>query len=64
MSLMGSRNATMEDFDFVREAISAGYVDIDRYITHRSNFEEMINHFDSWLKPESRVIKALVELND
>ncbi|CAM4496495.1 zinc-binding alcohol dehydrogenase family protein [Paenibacillus typhae] len=64
MSLMGSRNATMEDFDFVRRAISAGYVDIERYITHRSNFEDMINQFDSWLKPESKVIKALVEMND
>ncbi|MBY0014061.1 zinc-binding alcohol dehydrogenase family protein [Paenibacillus typhae] len=64
MSLMGSRNATMEDFDFVRRAIAAGYVDIDRYITHRSNFKDMINQFDSWLKPESKVIKALVEMND
>ncbi|MNB91700.1 putative L-galactonate oxidoreductase [compost metagenome] len=63
MSLMGSRNATMEDFDFVLKAISAGYVDIDRYITHRTSFEGMISCFDSWLKPESKVIKALVEIN-
>ncbi|WP_339319576.1 zinc-binding alcohol dehydrogenase family protein [Paenibacillus sp. FSL R10-2734] len=64
MTLMGSRNATMEDFDYVLRAISAGYVDIDRYITHRSAFSDMINVFDSWLKPESKVIKALLELND
>lgn len=64
MTLMGSRNATMEDFDFVLKAISAGYVDIDRYITHRTAFEDMIYDFDSWLKPESNVIKALVEIND
>ncbi|MBY9078334.1 zinc-binding alcohol dehydrogenase family protein [Paenibacillus sp. HN-1] len=64
MTLMGSRNATMDDFDFVLQAISAGYVDIDRYVTHRAAFKEMINHFDYWLKPEAKVIKALVEIND
>ena len=63
MTLMGSRNATMEDFNFVLNAISAGYVDIERYITHRTAFEDMISQFDSWLKPESKVIKALVEIN-
>lgn len=64
MTLMGSRNATMEDFDFVLQALSAGAIDIDRYITHRSAFQDMMDQFDSWLKPESRVIKALVEMND
>ncbi|WP_310831708.1 zinc-binding alcohol dehydrogenase family protein [Paenibacillus pedocola] len=64
MTVMGSRNATMEDFDFVLKAISAGYIDIDRYITHRSSFEGMTSQFESWLKPESKVIKALVEIND
>ncbi|MNP65943.1 putative L-galactonate oxidoreductase [compost metagenome] len=64
LSLMGSRNATMEDFGFVLKAISAGYVDLDRYITHRSKFEDMISHFESWLKPESKVIKAVVEIGE
>lgn len=64
MTLMGSRNATREDFDYVLKAISAGYIDVDRYITHRTSFGDMINQFDSWLKPESKVIKALVEIND
>jgi 2-desacetyl-2-hydroxyethyl bacteriochlorophyllide A dehydrogenase len=64
MTLMGSRNATREDFDEVLKAISAGYIDIDRYITHRTAFRDMISQFDSWLKPESKVIKALVEIND
>lgn len=63
MTLMGSRNATMEDFQFVTKAISAGYIDVERYITHRASFEEMINQYDSWLKPESNVIKALVEID-
>lgn len=63
MTLMGSRNATMEDFNFVTNAISEGYIDIDTYITHRTSFENMIDQFDDWLKPNSNVIKALVEID-
>ncbi|KRE91321.1 alcohol dehydrogenase [Paenibacillus sp. Soil766] len=62
LTLMGSRNATMEDFDTVRSALMTGSIDIERYITHRVSFEEMVDHFESWLKPESKVIKAMVSL--
>lgn len=62
MTLMGSRNATIEDFAAVQEAVRSGSIDVDSFITHRVPFAEMINHFDSWLKPESKVIKAMVEL--
>ncbi|OCT14675.1 alcohol dehydrogenase [Paenibacillus pectinilyticus] len=60
LTLMGSRNATMADFDTVRSALKTGSIDIERYITHRSSFEEMVDQFESWLKPESKVIKAMV----
>jgi 2-desacetyl-2-hydroxyethyl bacteriochlorophyllide A dehydrogenase len=62
MTLMGSRNATREDFDTVIAAIQSGHVDVSSFITHRSPFESMISSFDNWLKPESKVIKAMVEL--
>ncbi|MEV5026939.1 zinc-binding alcohol dehydrogenase family protein [Paenibacillus sp. LPE1-1-1.1] len=62
MTLMGSRNATIEDFAAVQEAVRSGSIDVSSFITHRVPFAEMINHFDSWLKPESKVIKAMVEL--
>lgn len=62
MTLMGSRNATIEDFAAVREAVQSGAIDVPSFITHRVPFAEMIGHFDSWLKPESKVIKAMVEL--
>ncbi|SFF47804.1 2-desacetyl-2-hydroxyethyl bacteriochlorophyllide A dehydrogenase [Paenibacillus algorifonticola] len=62
LTLMGSRNATREDFDIVIEAVSRGSVNVDRLITHRSSFEGLIGVFDEWLKPESKVIKAIVEL--
>jgi 2-desacetyl-2-hydroxyethyl bacteriochlorophyllide A dehydrogenase len=62
LTLMGSRNATRQDFDTVLEAVGSGRIDIDRYITHRTSFDDMISQFESWLKPESKVIKAIVEL--
>lgn len=64
MTLMGSRNATKEDFDCVLNAISAGYIDMNGYITHRCALGDMINEFDGWLKPESKVIKAMVEVGE
>jgi 2-desacetyl-2-hydroxyethyl bacteriochlorophyllide A dehydrogenase len=62
MTLMGSRNATIEDFAAVQEALRSGSIDVDSFITHRSSFSEMISRYDSWLRPESKVIKAMVEL--
>ncbi|MFD0679133.1 MULTISPECIES: zinc-binding alcohol dehydrogenase family protein [unclassified Paenibacillus] len=62
LTLLASRNATKEDFDNVMEAVKSGSIDVGSYITHRVPFEQMIEHFDSWLKPETKVIKAMVEL--
>lgn len=62
LTLMGSRNATKEDFNLVYEAVKSGSIDVKSYITHRSSFEGMIGEFEGWLKPESKVIKAMVEL--
>ncbi|THF73464.1 zinc-binding alcohol dehydrogenase family protein [Cohnella fermenti] len=62
LTLMGSRNATKMDFAHVLDTIRTGAVDLDRYITHRAPFAEMIERFDGWLKPEAKVIKAILEL--
>jgi 2-desacetyl-2-hydroxyethyl bacteriochlorophyllide A dehydrogenase len=62
MTLLGSRNATKEDFLHVLETVGSGLIDVGRYITHRSSFEQMIGRFDGWLDPKSKVIKAMVEV--
>lgn len=62
LTLLASRNATLEDFALVREAVASGRIDVDGYITHRAPFESMIERFDDWLRPESQVIKAVVTL--
>jgi len=62
-TLMSSRNATREDFEKVMQSMQAGLVQPTNYITHRVQFDEVADQFASWLKPETSVIKATVELN-
>ncbi|MEM6319494.1 MAG: zinc-binding alcohol dehydrogenase family protein [Bacteroidota bacterium] len=59
-TIMCSRNATFEDFRKVKTALESGAFPTDSFITHRVHFSEMTAHFDSWLKPETGVIKAMV----
>ena len=59
-TLMSSRNATKEDFSHVIKNLKNGHINPQLYITHRVGFDEVKNNFDSWLKPETGVIKAMV----
>ncbi|UKM63816.1 zinc-binding alcohol dehydrogenase family protein [Flavobacteriaceae bacterium GSB9] len=61
MTLMCSRNATTEDFEHVISVLNQ--FPTDSFITHAVDFTEMIQHFDSWLKPETGVIKATVSFS-
>lgn len=62
-TLMSSRNATRQDFKQVLSAMKNGLVDPETYITHVVNFDEVKDHFSSWLKPETGVIKAMVNVS-
>lgn len=62
LTLMGSRNATAADFQHVAAVLRSGSLDINQYITHRSPFDQMIDEFEIWLNPTSKVIKAIVEV--
>lgn len=61
-TLMSSRNATREDFDQVISSMTQKLINPSTYITHRVGFSEIKSNFDSWLLPENKVIKAMVEL--
>lgn len=61
MTLMCSRNATTEDFEHVINVLDQ--FPTESFITHNVPFTEMIENFDSWLKPETGVIKATVDFN-
>ena len=61
-TLMSSRNATREDFEQVLDVMASGYLSVEKYITHKVEFGQVKDDFQTWLNPETGVIKALVEM--
>lgn len=62
LSVLASRNALSGDFSRIISLIEDGRIDTSPWITHRVPFDRMIAEFPSWLKPETGVIKAVVEM--
>lgn len=62
MSILGSRNATREDFEQVMSILREKKLNMNGYITHRVNFDQLPVTIDTWLQPDSHVVKAIVEL--
>ena len=62
ISIMASRNALPPDFTRIIALIEEGRIDTVPWITHHAAFSEMIEAFPGWLKPETGVIKAVVEV--
>ena len=60
-TLLGSRNATMEDFETVLAAMRAGQVPDRALNTHRLPLHQVPADFASLLDPAQGVIKAIVE---
>jgi alcohol dehydrogenase len=63
LSLLASRNAHPDDFRRIIKLIENKEIDTAPWITHKASFNEMIDVFPSWLNPDSRVIKAIVEIS-
>jgi 2-desacetyl-2-hydroxyethyl bacteriochlorophyllide A dehydrogenase len=63
ITLLASRNALPQDFHDVIAAISCGKIDTTPWITHSCNFGDFIPSFDSWLQPDSGLIKGIVNLS-
>ena len=61
-TLLCSRNAMPQDFDNIIAWIEEGKIDTRPWITHRTAFEQLIEVFPSFTKPETGVIKAIVEV--
>ena len=60
-SLLGSRNATVADFERVMDAMRAGEVP-EALITHRMSLAEVPARFAGLTDPAAGVVKALVEI--
>ncbi len=63
MTLLASRNALSRDFARIIDLIETDRINTQPWITHHSRFEDMIEAFPGWLRPESGVIKAMVDLD-
>lgn len=63
MTIYASRNALPADFTRIIQLIEQGKIDTRPWITHRTNFAKIAADFPGFTKPESGVIKAVVEVN-
>jgi alcohol dehydrogenase len=61
-TLLCSRNALPEDFTRIIRLIEEGRIDTRPWITHRCGFEELIEVFPSYTRPETGCIKAIVDI--
>ena len=61
-TLLGSRNATREDFDVVFAMLRAGKIPTKALNTHRAALDDAPNMFAHWLRPSGGVVKALIEI--
>ena len=62
MTIKGSRNALPSDFARIIRLIEDGTIDTTPWITHRTSFDDVIGEFETFMRPESGVIKAVIEV--
>jgi threonine dehydrogenase-like Zn-dependent dehydrogenase len=62
VTLLASRNALPEDFVSIIKGMEDGAIDTQPWISHRVAFDDLLTSFENLLKPESNVIKAVIEL--
>lgn len=63
MTLRASRNAMPRDFPRIMRLIENGIINTAPWITHRTTFERAAVDFPFYTKPDSGVIKALIEID-
>jgi alcohol dehydrogenase len=61
-TLLCSRNALPKDFTRIIGLIETVKIDTRPWITHRTGFENLAADFESFTKPETGVIKAVVDV--
>jgi threonine dehydrogenase-like Zn-dependent dehydrogenase len=62
LTLLGSRNATAQDFEWVIAAIRDDPASFDRLITHRTDLEGAIRDIPLWATQKTDLIKAVVDI--
>jgi 2-desacetyl-2-hydroxyethyl bacteriochlorophyllide A dehydrogenase len=59
LTILASRNATMQDFQHVMSALETKKIDVKSWITFSDSPEDMIRDFPIWLDPANGVVKAM-----
>lgn len=62
-TIKASRNAMPADFTRIIGLIEDGTIDTDPWITHRTTFEAVVDDFDKFTRPETGVIKAIIDVS-
>ena len=62
LTVYASRNALPGDFERIIKLIEEGQIDTRPWITHRCSFDAVAQNFPAYTRPETGVIKAMVEL--
>ncbi|RAS03333.1 zinc-binding alcohol dehydrogenase family protein [Ensifer adhaerens] len=62
MTLIGSRNATRQDFDHVVASIASGLVPIDALITHRTTLDGAVADLPRWAEEKTGLVKAVIQV--
>jgi len=62
ITLKASRNALPKDFGRIIGLIENGTINTNPWITHRTSFEDVPNDFEGFTRPETGVIKAIIEM--
>jgi alcohol dehydrogenase len=61
LTLLASRNALPPDFTRIINLIEKERIDTNPWITHHGDFDDLIESFPAWVKPETGVIKVIVK---
>ena len=62
LSISASRNSTSREFRRILELMETGGIDTTPWITHRADYEGIVEEFPTWLEPETGVVKAMLSL--
>jgi len=62
VTIKASRNALAPDFRRIIGLIEDGTIDTGPWVTHRTSFERVVDEFDRLSRPETGVIKAVIDV--
>jgi len=63
-TVKGSRNALPSDFPRIIRLIEDGTIDTGPWVTHRTSFDAVPDEFESFTRPETGVIKAVIHVTE